>query len=50
MIDGTRAQFIDRDIAECIEEFIETAPRRGIHVDVRRSQASTNSMFKEEAA
>jgi MFS superfamily sulfate permease-like transporter len=50
MIDGTRAQFIDRDIAECIEEFIETAPRRGIAVEIRRSQASMNPMFKELAA
>jgi MFS superfamily sulfate permease-like transporter len=50
LIDGTRAQFVDHDILECIEEFLETAPRRGIHVDVRRSQASMNAMFKEEAA
>jgi len=50
LIDGTRAQFIDRDIAECIEEFLDTAPRRGIEVEIRRSQASLNPMFKELAA
>lgn len=50
LIDGTRAQFIDHDIAECIEDFVESAPRRGILVEIRRSQASLNPMFKEMAA
>lgn len=50
LIDGTRAQFIDRDIAECILEFLEGAPDRGIAVELRRSQASLNPMFKDLAA
>ncbi len=50
LIDGTRAQFIDRDIAECIAEFVETAPQRGIAVELRRSQSSLNPMFKELVA
>jgi MFS superfamily sulfate permease-like transporter len=50
LIDGTRAQFIDRDIAECVAEFVETAPQRGITAELRRSQSSLNPMFKELAA
>ena len=47
LIDGTRAQFLDRDIAECIDEFVATAPARGIAVELRRSQASLNPLFQE---
>ncbi len=48
LIDGTRAQFLDRDIAECIQEFVENGPSRGITVEIRCSQASLNPMFKEK--
>jgi MFS superfamily sulfate permease-like transporter len=48
-IDGTRAQFVDHDIRECIEDFVAAAPVRGIAVEVRRSPGSGNSLFKTEA-
>lgn len=47
LVDGTRAQFLDRDIIECIDEFVATAPARGIEVELRRSQASLNPKFQE---
>ena len=36
MIDATRADFIDKDIIEEINDFIETAPSRGIKVHVKK--------------
>lgn len=36
MIDATRADFIDKDIIEEINDFIETAPTRGIKVHVKK--------------
>lgn len=50
LIDGTRAQFIDHDIAEALEDFVASAPARGVQVELRRSQASLNEYFKEIAA
>lgn len=49
VIDGTRAQFIDHDIRECIEDFVAAAPVRGIAAELRRSPGSLNPMFKTEA-
>lgn len=49
LIDGTRAQHIGPDIIEAIEEFITSAPARGIRVDLRRSPASLNGYFQEDA-
>lgn len=48
IIDGTRAQFIDHDIRECIDDFLAAAPTRGIEVELRRSPGSANPMFKME--
>ena len=48
VIDGTRAQFIDHDIRECVDDFLAAAPARGIAVELRRSPGSVNSMFKME--
>ena len=48
IVDGTRAQFIDHDIRECIDDFLAAAPSRGIEVELRRSPGSANSMFKME--
>lgn len=50
LIDGTRAQFIDRDIAEAIEDFAASASARKIVVEVRRSAGSLNDYFKEPSA
>ena len=46
IIDGTRAQFIDQDIVECIDDFVASAHSRDITVDLRRSTGSSNEMFK----
>jgi MFS superfamily sulfate permease-like transporter len=35
LIDGSRAQFIDRDILDLIEDFVALAPHRGIRVELR---------------
>lgn len=48
LIDGTRAQFIDDDIAEELREFVDTAPARGVTVSLRRSAASLNPYFMEK--
>lgn len=36
MVDATRADFIDKDIIEEINDFIETAPSRGIKVHIKK--------------
>ena len=46
IVDGTRAQFIDGDIIECIDDFIASAPTRGITAQLRRSPGSANTLFK----
>ena len=46
IIDGTRAQFIDSDIIECIDDFVASAPTRDITVELRRSPGSANELFK----
>jgi MFS superfamily sulfate permease-like transporter len=46
VIDGSRVQFIDSDIVECIDDFVASAGSRGITVDLRRSPGSSNAMFK----
>lgn len=50
LIDGTRAQFVDHDIVDAIDDFLVSARSRGIRVDVRRSATSLNGHFKQEAA
>lgn len=47
LLDGTRAQFIDHDIADAIHDFVSSARVRGIAVDLRRSPTSLNELFKE---
>jgi MFS superfamily sulfate permease-like transporter len=46
VIDGTRAQFIDGDIVEAIDDFVESAPARGLTVQMRKNPGSANKMFK----
>jgi MFS superfamily sulfate permease-like transporter len=48
LIDGTRTQFIDHDIADAIDDFVASAPARGIAVDLRRSPTSLNELFKKD--
>ncbi len=47
IIDGTKSIFIDNDISEVIEDFIETAPNRGISVELKKSSSSYNHLFKK---
>jgi hypothetical protein len=35
-VDGSRADFIDPDVRELIDEFVHDAPARGIHVECRQ--------------
>jgi MFS superfamily sulfate permease-like transporter len=37
LIDATRADFIDKDVVEVIEDFLKHAPLKGIHVELRKS-------------
>lgn len=46
IIDGTRAVFIDSDIVEMIEDFVESAPRRNIQVEVQKSQSALTPFFR----
>jgi MFS superfamily sulfate permease-like transporter len=36
ILDGSRADFIDPDVREMIDEFVKNAPARGIHVECRQ--------------
>lgn len=36
VVDGSRADFIDPDVRELIDEFVRDAPARGIHVECRQ--------------
>lgn len=38
LIDATRADFIDKDIVEVIEDFLKHAPLKGITVELKKSQ------------
>jgi hypothetical protein len=42
LIDATRADFIDKDIVEVIEDFLKHAPLKGITVELKKSE------FKEQ--
>ncbi len=42
LIDATRADFLDRDVVEVIEDFMKHAPLKSISVELKRSQ------FKEQ--
>ncbi|MCC8397114.1 SulP family inorganic anion transporter [Paraburkholderia sp. MMS20-SJTR3] len=43
IVDATRADFVDHDVRELLDDFVDAAPRRGIAVEVRyqpRAQAN----------
>jgi len=46
IIDGTRTEFLDNDIIETIEEFLEHARVEGITVELKRRHGSFNEYFK----
>lgn len=46
MIDGTRAVYIDNDIVEMIEDYVDSAANKKISVDVQRSPHALTPFFK----
>ncbi len=46
LIDNTKADFIDTDIVETIDDFIESAPNRDILITVKTSSTKPKSIFK----
>jgi MFS superfamily sulfate permease-like transporter len=52
MIDASRADFIDRDVIEVIEDFMIHAPLKDIKVDLKKSeykeQGFSKTMVKKE--
>jgi MFS superfamily sulfate permease-like transporter len=47
MIDGTKSIFIDHDISEVIEDFVETSDSRNITVELKKSSSSYSHLFKK---
>ena len=48
IIDGTKSIFIDHDITELIKDFVDSAPYKGITVELKRVPGTNNPMFKIE--
>ncbi|WP_258193155.1 SulP family inorganic anion transporter [Paraburkholderia sp. BL25I1N1] len=46
ILDGSRADFIDPDVRDMIDEFLENAPARGIHVECRQLDPVTGDSVK----
>ncbi|MCC6137811.1 MAG: SulP family inorganic anion transporter [Bdellovibrionaceae bacterium] len=46
IVDGTRAVFIDNDIVEMIQDYVESAPQRNITVEVQKSQSALTPYFR----
>jgi MFS superfamily sulfate permease-like transporter len=47
IIDGSNSVFMDDDIVEIIEDFIEVAPERNIQVSLEKSTLALHPLFKE---
>ena len=47
IIDGTKAGFIDTDIKETIDDFLEMAIHKHITVEIKKSASSQNQHFKD---
>ncbi len=46
IIDGTKTEFLDDDVVETIMDFCNTAPDRGISVELKRRPGAFNPYFK----
>lgn len=46
IIDGTRAVYIDNDIVEMIEDYVDSAPGKGISIDVQKSSSALTPFFR----
>jgi MFS superfamily sulfate permease-like transporter len=47
VIDGSRSIYVDNDIEELVEDFVESAPGRNIHVRLQKSSLALSPLFKE---
>jgi len=47
-IDGTRSQFIDKDIIEMVEDFQKSAPLKKISVEIVKKNYAVHPFFKHE--
>ena len=47
IIDGSRSHFIDADIVETINDFIESSTFKGIEVEIKKNKHATHEMFRE---
>jgi MFS superfamily sulfate permease-like transporter len=46
VIDGTESEYIDHDIMESVEDFLDAAIDRNIVVEIRKSENSANAFFR----
>lgn len=49
LIDGTKSNFIDQDIAEVIDDFASSAPHKGITLELKKTSANFNLQLKNKA-
>jgi MFS superfamily sulfate permease-like transporter len=47
IIDGSRSPFIDNDIIETINDFIQSAKNREIKVELKKRKSSSNPLFRK---
>jgi MFS superfamily sulfate permease-like transporter len=50
IIDGSKAVFIDEDIVETINDFVKTAPLKKITVELKKTNSSSNTIFRKSLA
>jgi MFS superfamily sulfate permease-like transporter len=48
VIDGTRCQFVDADIVETIEDFLQSAPARAIEVELKKTSGASTVLFRKD--
>lgn len=48
VIDGTKCQFIDADIVETIEDFVQSAPAKDIEVELKKTSGASTALFRKE--
>ena len=46
LIDSTKADFVDIDIIEAIDDFISAAPNRNIRITIKTTPTKPQSLFK----
>jgi MFS superfamily sulfate permease-like transporter len=48
VIDGTKSQYIDTDILETIEDFMQGAPAKSIEVDLKKTSGASTELFRKD--